>query len=134
MISPTTTITSIWELLYTRSTTEPKIINISSRELSSNEIKLLERDSKFTPTPRRNETELKTDIQEFGRELRLLEHFDNHQQEQENSLIRNKSNFVPPKSSDIYLSVFLEAKSNYHKQDSQPTQENKRDKLIQFFK
>ena len=77
-ISPTTTITSAGELLDTRSTTEPKIVNMSSRELSSNAIKLLKKGLKFTLTPRRNETELKTDIQEFGRKLCLLEHFDDH--------------------------------------------------------
>ena len=122
-ISPLTTITSTGELLDNRSTTKPKIINMSSRELSSNEIKLLKKGLKFTPIPRRNETELKTDIQEFGRELRLLEHFDNHQQEQENSLIINKFNFVPPKPSDQYPSAFLQATSNYH-QDTPPMQKN----------
>ena len=49
---------------------------MSSRELSTNEIKLLKKNLKIAPTHRRNETKLKTDIQEFGRELRLFEHFD----------------------------------------------------------
>ena len=49
---------------------------MSSRKRLSNEIKLLKKDLKFAPTQRRNETKLKTDIQEFDRELRLFKHFD----------------------------------------------------------
>ena len=50
-----------------------------SRELSNEEIKLLERGLKFTPTPKQNRSELKTDIQEFSRKLRLLEYFNDQQ-------------------------------------------------------
>lgn len=105
--------------LRTQKTIEPKIINISTRELSNEEIKLLKRGLKFTPTPKSNTTELKTDIKEFGRKLRLLEHFNDSHTNHDNSLAKNKSNFVPPKSTDEYLNIFLEATSNYHQQNTQ---------------
>lgn len=93
----------------------PKIINISSRELSSVETKLLKRSLKFAPTPKANKPELKTDMEEFGRKLRLLEHFNGrNEQNTDNSLVRNKSNFVPQMTEDKYLSTFLEATTKYH--------------------
>lgn len=88
---------------------------MSSKELTKNEIQLLKRGLKFTPTPRQNTTELKNDVQEFGRKLRLLEYFNGREQNSDNSLVRNKSNFVPPKSNDNYLTLFSENLSNLHK-------------------
>ena len=89
-----------------------------SRELSSEEIKLLERGLIFTPTPRQKRNELKTDIQEFGRKLRLLEFFDKQQPNNfdDKSLVKNPLNFVPPKSDDNYLNTIIEVTTNYHKQ------------------
>ena len=45
---------------------DPKIIDLSSRDLTTNEIKLLKKGLKFTPTPETNKNELRNDIQEFG--------------------------------------------------------------------
>ncbi|CAB4033125.1 Hypothetical predicted protein [Paramuricea clavata] len=87
--------------------TEPKIINISSRDLTVNEIRLLKRGLKFTPTPPQNTTELKADIHEFSRKLRLAEYFNDKEQNIDNSLAKNKSNFVPPRSEDEHLTLFL---------------------------
>ena len=81
----------------------------------------MERGLKFTPTSERNTAELKTDIQEFNRKLRLLEHFNDNQLSHDHSLIRNKSNFVPPKSTDKYLNRFLETTTNYHHHNTTPT-------------
>ena len=84
-------------------------------------MKLLKRSLKFAPTPNTNKNELKTDIEEFGRKLRLLEHFDEYnKQNPDNSLARNKSNFVPPMTKDKYLSTFLEATTKYHEQLVEP--------------
>jgi hypothetical protein len=49
----------------------PKIINLSKRDLSIKEIAVLERGLKFTPTPRADSVDLKKDTEEFCRKLRL---------------------------------------------------------------
>ena len=87
---------------------EPKIINISRRELTNDEIRLLKRGLKFTPIPKQNK-EFEADLQEFQMKLRLLEYFNNHQSIPDNSMVKNKSNFVPAKSNNEYLTVVLDA-------------------------
>lgn len=54
---------------------DPHIINISSRDLTEIEIKLLEKRLKFKPTPQRNTTDLIKDTEEFCRKLRLGDFF-----------------------------------------------------------
>ena len=81
----------------------PKVIHISSRELCDSEITLLEKGLKFTPTPKQNKRELKNDLEEFGRKLRLLEHFSSHEQQPDSSLEKSKSNFAPPLPNDRHL-------------------------------
>ena len=98
---------------------------MSSRELSNDEIKLLERGLKFTPTPKQNTSELKTDIHEFNRKIRLLEYFnDRKPNEDDGSLVKNPSDFVPPKSEDKFLNTFFEATTNYHKLDTTSKKSN----------
>ena len=75
---------------------------------------------KFTPTPERNESELRDDLQEFGKKLRLLKHFHGRQQISDSSLVKNKSNFVPPQVSDRLLTLFLESLTNISKTGSKP--------------
>ena len=48
------------------------MINLSSKRLTERQINLLRRGLKFTPTPKPNTIELKSDIQEF---TRLIEFF-----------------------------------------------------------
>ena len=43
--------------------------------MTERQINLLRRGLKFTPTPKPNTVELKSDIQEFSRKLRLIEFF-----------------------------------------------------------
>ena len=106
--------TTPFEPLANVNKTDPRlIINLSSCDLSTNEIKLLRRGIKFTPTPDINKSELKDDIEEFGRKLRLVEYFDNHQNETDPSILRNKSNFVPAKTNDKHLEIFLDSCSTY---------------------
>ena len=65
--------------------------------------------------------DLTKDMQEFGRKLRLLEHFEKHNKyEQDISLVKNKSNFTPPNSDDKYLKIFLDTISDYPKQTPPP--------------
>ena len=76
-----------------------KIFNLSSRKLSKSEISVLLRGLKFTPTPdKSNNEQLSNDIAEFHRKLKLKEYFyTNDNIEQDDSLVRNKSFFEPPK-------------------------------------
>ena len=77
-----------------------QIVNLSSRTLNKTEIKLLEKGLKFTPTPKHSNTqELNKDILEFTRKVRLVEYFDGVEDE-DKSLVRNKSDFVPPQGSE----------------------------------
>lgn len=85
--------------------TLPKVINLSNRTLSTDEIELLKKSLKFCPTPKgNNSSELKSDILQFCRRLRLNEKFFTEDNEYENeSIVRNNSNWVPPKSDDRHL-------------------------------
>ena len=93
---------------------------MSSRDLTTNEIKLLKKGLKFTPTQETNKNELRNDIQEFGRKLRLIEYYDSHQNETDQSIVRNKSNFFPAKTNDKHLELFLDSLSKYQDQISAP--------------
>jgi hypothetical protein len=73
----------------------PNIINLSKRDLSNKEITILERGLKSTPTPKADSFDLKKDIEEFCRKFRLREFFQSENNEDE-SLVRNKKGFQPP--------------------------------------
>ena len=64
-------------IFYSKAPIKPtrKIINISSKPLTERQITLLRSGLKFTPTPKPNIIELKSDTQEFTRKLRLIEFF-----------------------------------------------------------
>ena len=64
--------------------------------LNESEIQILQKGAKFTPTPNRNKEELKSDVSEYCRKLRLKEYFHNKDNEDE-SIVRNKSSFCPEK-------------------------------------
>ena len=55
---------------------QPVIINICNRELSKDEISVLQKGAKFTPIPKRDNNELKRDVTDFCRKLRLKEYFE----------------------------------------------------------
>ena len=67
---------------------------MSHRQLTpQTEIKLLEKGLKFTPTPSNSNIQaLKSDISQFTCKVRLIEYFDDTEDDDE-SLVRNKSNF-----------------------------------------
>lgn len=54
---------------------DPKIINVFDNELDNNEITVLLKGFKFTPTPKPKLAELQTDIQKFNRRLQPREFF-----------------------------------------------------------
>ena len=62
---------------------------------------------RFTPTPKHSNTqELNKDILEFTRKVRLVEYFDGVEEE-DKSLVRNKSDFVPPHGREELLDAFV---------------------------
>ena len=132
---------------------DPKIFNLSSRDLSVNEVKLLMKGLKFTPTPKPNEIEVKSDIKSFTRKLRLAEFFEPDENEESDSdeesdsvgetqpLVRNKSDFVPPRGRDKHLDKFCDfvedininvkqARSNLTKGESKALYDLRNDKNI----
>ena len=69
-------------------------MNLSGINLTNTQIKVLNKGLTFTPTPGRNNFELKADIETFARKLRLVEYFsDREGHEDDVSLVRNKSKF-----------------------------------------
>ena len=85
----------------------PKIINLSKRKFTDDEIKLLKRGLKFTPTPREDKDGLNADINEFCRRLRLNYIFHENDSEQDEEefqpLVRNKSKWNPKVTKDKHL-------------------------------
>ena len=79
--------TPVFKPLNDQNRKDPKIINLSSRDLTTNEIKLLKKGLKCTPTPETNKNELRNNIQEFGRKLRLIEYYDSHQNETDQTIM-----------------------------------------------
>ncbi|CAC5379815.1 Toll-like receptor 4 [Mytilus coruscus] len=77
----------------------PKLINLTSNELSPDQIYILSKGLKFTPTPQKsNYTEIQDDISNFCRKLRLTEEFFD-QDNEDGSLVLNKSDYTPPRGS-----------------------------------
>ena len=73
---------------------------------------VLNKGLKFTPTPRKNSEELKVDIKQYTRKLRLTEYFYVHNNEVgqngPKSLIQNKSSFNPQKGRNTVLDNICE--------------------------
>lgn len=77
---------------------DPKIINLSNYKLSSEEIKLLKKGLKFTPTPSANADLLKSEMKNFSRKIKLMEYFSDLETKENTeftNLVSNKSNFMP---------------------------------------
>ena len=84
--------------------TKPKIFNLSNKALSQQHGNVLRRGLKFLP----NKIELKNDVQQCSRKLRLLEFFykENESEEEkssDDSIIKHKSAFNPPRNRDKIL-------------------------------
>lgn len=99
----------------------PKVFNLSNRVLNETEIKLLSKGLKYTPTPRMNNEQLKTDIKEYTRKLQLKEYFNeddddstqNLNEEQEQDLVRNKSDFNPKRGRNQTLDTVCNTLDNF---------------------
>lgn len=90
---------------------------MSTKQLNESEIKLLSKGLKYTPTPCSNKQELRKDIKEYTRKLRLAEYFNNTESDEENEntqldLVKNKSNFNPKKGRNNILDTVCETLQN----------------------
>ncbi|XP_029641330.1 uncharacterized protein LOC115216271 [Octopus sinensis] len=94
---------------------KPKIVNLSNLNLSTPQIKILSRGLKFTPTPQYpNLREIQDDISHFCRKLRLTEEFfDRKTNNNDESMVRNKSNYNPIKGKNKTLDKFCDYISNF---------------------
>ena len=90
------------------SETQPKIINISKVDLNNDEIKILKKGPKFTPTPRQDAGDLKKDVFSFCRKLRLREYFSDVEMVNDESIARNKSTFTPERNRNTTLDTYID--------------------------
>ena len=82
---------------------DPKIINISSYNLTQAEINILKRGLKFTPTPNENVSELKVDTMSFTRKLRLKEYF--HDKNIHDMSLEKTKEFSRPKEVGTHILI-----------------------------
>ena len=88
--------------------TKPKILNLSNKVLCQQHVNVLRRGLKFILIPLPNRIELKNDVQQFSRKLRLLKFFYKEKESEEekssdDSIIKNISEFYPPRNKDNLL-------------------------------
>ena len=74
----------------------------------------MSRGLKFTPSPENNnKQEIESDMSEFFRRIKLKEFFHDKNYEQDDSLVRNKSNFEPSKGRNAALDEFITRTKNF---------------------
>ena len=88
------------------------VVNLSRRELSEEDVSLLSKGLKFSPTPTDiDKAKLNEDLEAYKRRMRLKWHFRNNEEEfvpDENANFRPKSTWQPPKDDPVlenYLSL-----------------------------
>ena len=86
----------------------PKIINLSNKVLSTQQIQILSKGLKYTPTPQHsNFNEVQDDISAFCRKLRLTEELFDKENNDE-SIVRNKSTYSSAKGRNKTLDKFCD--------------------------
>ena len=110
----------------------PKIL--SNKVLLQQHVNVLRRGLKFTPTPSPNKIELKNDVQQFSAKLRLLEFFykENELEEEkssDDSIIKNKSAFNPPRNRDKILGQNIDSLNSSNFPDLQKAPKSNLSKL-----
>ena len=84
-----------------------KVINLSNKALSDSEISVLSKGLKFVVTPKElDQSQIKIDLENFGRRLRLKWHFRESEEFSEYPAFRPKSKFNP-RNKDIAIEVYL---------------------------
>ena len=86
------------------------VVNLSRRELSKEDVSLLSKGLKFSPTPTDiDKAQLKADIEDFKRRMRLRWHFRNSEDDSftyDDNHFRIKSTWQPPKDDSILENYF----------------------------
>ena len=83
------------------------VINLSKRHLSKDEISLLSKGLKFTPTHKHiNKALIKEELETYDRKLRLMWHYRNEEQEITVNPFKKKSKFNP-KRKDTAIEIYL---------------------------
>ena len=88
------------------------MVNLSTVDLSEAEVKLLTKGLSFCPTPQKVDwIELKADLEDFSRRLRLKEYF--HGRESSNyvsdpNTFKKKNSWTPNKDRDLGLELFIQ--------------------------
>ena len=91
--------------------TQVKILNLSTHQLSNAEKSVLLKGLKFTPTPKANPEQLKSDIKKFTRKLRLAEQFYSEEdslEKQDKPLVRNKSSYNGKRGRNRVLDTYID--------------------------
>ena len=92
---------------------QPKIFNLSKKTLSRYQVNILLRGLKFTPTPKRNIIQLKSDIHNYTRKLHLTEFFHNAPENNNlQNLFKTKSHFTPSRNRDRDLEHQIDILNN----------------------
>ena len=83
------------------------VINLPTRYLSEAEISLLSKGLKFVPTANKiDRARLKTELEEYGRKLRLMWHFRNNEKPFPYEKFRPKST-INPRNKDTVIETYL---------------------------
>ena len=91
---------------------------------SDNEKNILNKGLKFTPVPTSSDSnELKSDIHEFTRKLRLVEYFEG-MEDIDISLRRNRSDFVPSRNRNIQLDKYIQSIEEFPLEPKRKTKPN----------
>ena len=94
---------------------KPKIFNLSSKTLSRYQTNILLRGLKLTPTPKRNNIELKSNIENYTRRLQLAEFFQSKKRNHsEKNLFQEPSTFTPPRNRNRDLDHQIDVLSNLY--------------------
>ena len=84
-----------------------KVINLSKRALSESEISVLSKGLKFVMTPKELDySQIKVDLESFGRRLRLKWHFRESEDFSEYPAFRPRSKFNP-RHKDVAIEMYL---------------------------
>lgn len=87
---------------------DPKIINLSRKTFSKEEIEVLEMGFKFTPTPNPDNQTLEKDIDEFCRKLRLREFF-GRVENFNDCIVQNKKGTTIQKGRNKHLDEYIDS-------------------------
>lgn len=102
----------------------PKIINLSSKNLTEAQIRLLNFGPKFTPSPKQDIDTLNNDIKDFCQKLRLVEYFHNQPKIQSESLVKNKGTFNPGRNREPILDTYIDCLSKTELEPPKKQQNN----------